>query len=633
MKHLSLVATATDFAALEAADETVDETTSTTNPFQGVPAAIRAALEDRGFDELMVVQRAVLAEEAAERDLQISSQTGSGKTVALGLVMAPRLLKKSKVSKAGKPIRALVIVPTRELAVQVGGELEWLYSQVPGLLVETVTGGSSVGQERRRLERRPSVVVGTPGRMLDHIRRGAIDCGEVTQVILDEADRMLDMGFREELEGILEATPAERRTHLVSATFSPVVQKMAHKYQNDPLTVEGTRLGAANADIEHVGHLLHRQDRYAAIINLILLSQDERALVFVNTRAEASQLADQLANDGFSAAPISGELEQAERTRTLDSFRSGNTTVLVATDVAARGLDIPEVGLVIHTDAPMDSESYTHRAGRTGRAGRKGRSVLLVTPQRRKKVEFLLRRAKVEMQWREVPTAATVEKSLAKRARRRLYDALAAAPEPDEKQLTHATKLMEEMDPTILIARLVELCRGTEKASAQTVKPVSAPPARSYDQDRRQDRYNDRGGRPQYRDDRESRDRGGYRDERPNYGDRPRYQDRGRDRYEDRNQDSRQPREGRTPRNFDPSPAHFEINWGRRDGATPQRLLAFLCRRGDVTSRVIGSIDIEHDTTTFQISNDAARSFEHCASQPDRRDPHLIIRRAHSGRH
>ncbi|TFH21184.1 MAG: DEAD/DEAH box helicase, partial [Myxococcales bacterium] len=361
MTNLSAVATATESGAVEAASPALAPTVacSGSSPFEGLAKPIRKALTKRGFAELTEVQSAVLASGAADRDLQISSQTGSGKTVALGMVLAPRLLEAAAAGGAARTLRALVIVPTRELAVQVSAELRWLYAAVPGLTVECVTGGSSVGQERYRLERKPTVVVGTPGRMHDHISRRAIDCSSVAEVVLDEADRMLDMGFREELEAILDATPSDRATHLVSATFPSAIQKLARKYQNNPLAVEGTRLGDANEDIEHVGHLIRLHDRYDAIVNLLLLAKDERTLVFVNTRAEASGLADQLAGDGFAAAPISGDLEQFQRTQTLDAFRNGTKKVLVATDVAARGLDIPEVAMVIQTDAPLDGESYT----------------------------------------------------------------------------------------------------------------------------------------------------------------------------------------------------------------------------------------------------------------------------------
>jgi ATP-dependent RNA helicase DeaD len=574
----------------------------------GLAEPLRRAIEERGFSDLTVVQRAVLSSDAAGRDLQISSQTGSGKTVALGLVLAPCVLEAPSPKKR-QPL-ALVIAPTRELAVQVRGELAWLYAGVRGVDVECVTGGSSVMQEKRRLSSGPRVVVGTPGRVLDHVRSGALDCSAIRELVLDEADRMLDMGFREELEAILDATPAGRRTHLVSATFPAEIQRLARKYQTDPLAVQGTRLGAANEDIEHTGHLVRLHDRYAAIVNTLLLAGDERTLIFVNTRAQASELAAQLAADGFAAAPISGELEQNQRTRTLEAFRSGVTTTLVATDVAARGLDIPDVAVVIHTDAPFDAESYTHRAGRTGRAGNKGRSVLLSTPMRQKKIEMLLSRAKVKLVWRDVPTAAAVEKALAKRERRRVREALDAAAEPNAAQIAFAEKLLEGAEAAQVVARLVELGRDPRHAAACQVEPIAPGVMKLHSGGPRAD-WKDRPAPRASRgnasaDDRRATSRPG-RDERA---------------------EDRQPAARRADARAYQQADVFEMNYGLRAGATPQRVLAILCRRGDVSSREIGAIQIDTSHTSFEVAREASSHFQYCAAQPDERDPRLVIRRA-----
>jgi ATP-dependent RNA helicase DeaD len=581
----------------------------------GLAEPLRRAIEERGFSDLTVVQRAVLSSDAAGRDLQISSQTGSGKTVALGLVLAPCVLEAAS-QKPGRQPLALVIAPTRELAVQVRGELAWLYAGVRGVEVECVTGGSSVMQEKRRLARGPRVVVGTPGRVLDHVRSGALDCSAIQQLVLDEADRMLDMGFREELEAILDATPAGRRTHLVSATFPAEIQRLARKYQTDPLAVQGTRLGAANEDIEHTGHLVRLHDRYAAIVNILLLAGDERTLIFVNTRAQASELAAQLAADGFAAAPISGELEQNQRTRTLEAFRNGVTTTLVATDVAARGLDIPDVAVVIHTDAPFDAESYTHRAGRTGRAGNKGRSVLLSTPMRQKKIEMLLSRAKVKLVWRDVPTAATVEKALAKRDRRRVREALEAAAEPTAAQISFAEKLLEGAEPAQVVARLVEMARDPRHAAACQVEPIAPGVMKLHSGGPRAD-WKDRPAPRALRGNAGTDDRRKpSRDERGERGD-------------DRRAPARAGREERRAdaRGYQQADV-FEMNYGLRAGATPQRVLAILCRRGDVSSREIGAIQIDTSHTSFEVAREASSHFQYCAGQPDERDPRLVIRRA-----
>ncbi|WP_437303151.1 DEAD/DEAH box helicase [Sorangium sp. So ce388] len=405
-----------------------------------LPAPLAGALARRGFTSLTPVQQAVLAPDLAGRDLRVSSQTGSGKTVAIGLALAPRLERAlaerapaaapDAAPRATAAPAAVIIAPTRELAAQIAAELSWLLSPL-GARVACVTGGTSFGAEARSLRRDPLVIAGTPGRLLDHLERGTIDPRGVLALVLDEADQMLDLGFREELEAIAGRMPEDRQTHLVSATFSRDVRALADRFQRDAVSVEGTRPGAANVDIAHVAHLVLPAERDAAIVNLLLLAPGERTLVFVRTREGAAELADKLSALGLPAGALSGDLEQRERTRTLDAFRSGAITTLVATDVAARGIDVPEVGRVIHADPPGDPEIFTHRSGRTGRAGRKGTSVLLVAPFAREHALRLLRRARVEATFRAVPSPDDVlraadERLAAELAAARRHDAGAA---------------------------------------------------------------------------------------------------------------------------------------------------------------------------------------------------------------
>lgn len=404
-------------------------------PFDGVPGPLRAAMQRRGFSELTAVQRAVLFAEGEARNLRISSQTGSGKTVALGLRLAADLAIVTKPEERSGPL-ALLIAPTRELAAQVAGELRWLFEGLPFGEVEVVTGGTDHVRERRVLARRPAVVVGTPGRLLDHIRSRALSCASVEHVVLDEADQMLDMGFREELEAILEQLPSERRSHLVSATFPRAVESLADRFQSDPLHVQGTRLGEANADIRHVVHLIRPRDLDKALVNVLLLSRTERVLVFVRRRIDATRLAEKLASDGFSALPFSDELTQAQRTQTLNAFKSGSIEILISTDVAARGIDIPNVDLVIHADTPGDAETYTHRSGRTGRVGRKGRSVLLAPVQAERYVRRVLEQARIAAEWRAVPNPEQIQRAVTKQTRRELHAILDSDVDPSEKQKT-----------------------------------------------------------------------------------------------------------------------------------------------------------------------------------------------------
>ncbi|HTU62682.1 MAG TPA: DEAD/DEAH box helicase, partial [Polyangiales bacterium] len=339
------------------------------------------ALERKGFTSLTAVQQVVLDPELAGRDLRVTSQTGSGKTVAIGLTLRELPLAAAAAqSGVARPV-ALVVTPTRELAQQVEQELAWLYADA-GVRVACTTGGASYRTEQRAFARGPGIVVGTPGRLLDHLRRGAIDPSQVGALVLDEADRMLELGFREDLLAIIELMPETRLTHLVSATFPRALSSLADRIQRDPAHVEGTILGEANTDIDHVIHIVDPAERGAAIMNLLLAHPDDQTLVFVRMRSDASELAALLSRAGFAASGLSGDMEQAARNRALRGFREGELRVLVATDVAARGIDVQGVTRVLHAEPPTDPDAYTHRSGRTGRAGRKGVSALLLAPSR-----------------------------------------------------------------------------------------------------------------------------------------------------------------------------------------------------------------------------------------------------------
>jgi ATP-dependent RNA helicase DeaD len=441
----------------------------------GIPAPLGEAMRQRGFEGLTSVQRAVQEAESEGRDLRISSQTGSGKTVAIGLALARQLVADAANTERPRPgPGVLVLVPTRELAMQVRDELSWLFAGVRGLGIEVVMGGTSIGLERRALSRRPQIVVGTPGRTLDHLNAGALVGDAVAHVVLDESDRMLDMGFREDLEAILERMPSERRTHLVSATFPASVRTLANRFQRSALHIEGTRLGAANCDIEHVAHMVHPREAHAAIVNLLLLNEGARCLIFVERRIEATALAEKLSAEGFPVQSFSGELPQAQRTRTLNAFRDGTMKTLVSTDVAARGIDVPDIELVIHAAPPKSADAYVHRSGRTGRAGSSGRSVLLVPPRARRQVERLLGIARIKADWKPAPSADKVAKQLRKQFRQQVYERLAVEEGPTQQQIDYAKGLLDGRDPAAVVALLLEMAQPTP---ARAAMDVSEPPA------------------------------------------------------------------------------------------------------------------------------------------------------------
>ncbi len=375
-------------------------------PFPILNAALARALEARSYAEPTEVQAAVLAAGTEGRDLLVSARTGSGKTVAYGLAFAPDLLGEGEAAPpAGAPL-ALVIAPTRELALQVQGELEWLYGP-SGARVVACVGGMDARGEARTLARGCHIVVGTPGRLKDHITRTQLDLSALKVAVLDEADEMLDLGFSEDLEFILNAAPAERRTLLFSATIAREIASLARKYQTDALRIDTVDKSRPHEDIEYRAIRAAPGEEFASLVN-VLRAADSRALVFCATRDGVRNLHQRLANHGFAAVALSGELSQTERNQALSALRDGRAAVCVATDVAARGLDLPELDLVVHYDLPNGAEALLHRSGRTGRAGRKGVCALIVLPRARRRAEQLLMATKVAARWMGPPDAAAI---------------------------------------------------------------------------------------------------------------------------------------------------------------------------------------------------------------------------------
>ena len=415
----------------------------------GAPEPLAAALAARGYEIPTPVQEAVLQDDARGRDLMVSARTGSGKTVAFGMAIAPELLPWPKPSK---PL-CLVVAPTRELAQQVSRELSWLYADAR---VTACVGGADVGKELRALKGGVHVVVGTPGRLVDHLERGSLQLGALKALVLDEADEMLDLGFRDELEEILGAAPAERRTLLFSATIPHAIETLARKYTRDPLRIAANPPSQAHADIEVRAHLVAPREREHAVVNTLRFHDAPAAIVFCATREGVTHLSQSLLERGFAAVPLSGELTQAERTRALHALRDGRARVLVATDVAARGLDLPDVSLVIQADPPQNADVLQHRSGRTGRAGRKGVSVLLVPPQARRAVEMMLRKAGQRAEFSPPPDSDVIRVHDRDRLVREIDQLLK---DPTEEDLALARLLLRDRDAGMLAAALVKVRR------------------------------------------------------------------------------------------------------------------------------------------------------------------------------
>lgn len=506
------------------------------SPFKDLRPPLARALVARGFETLTAVQTAVTAPEVQNADLIVSAQTGSGKTVAFGLTVAATLLgAKERFDAAGAPL-TLIIAPTRELAIQVRGELEWLFGPAGGRIASCV-GGMDMRDERRALGAGAHIVVGTPGRLVDHIRRGSLDLQSLKAVVLDEADEMLNLGFREELEFILEASPAERRTLMFSATMPRAIETLAKTYQRDAVRLNTVNAQKQHADIEYRALVAAGHDAENAIFNVLRYHDATNALVFCGTRAAVTRLASRFENRGLSVVALSGELSQSARTHALQAMRDHRAQVCVATDVAARGIDLPDLDLVVHADLPKNTEALLHRSGRTGRAGRKGASVLIVPYSARRRTERLLHEAGIQAKWGAPPSADDIKQ---RDDERLLADPLLQAPlQTSEEAIVRA--LLAEHDPVQIAAAFVRVHRKGQAPPEDLIPaPEHIPSAKRHDQTRA------------------------------------------------------------VPENFEGG-AWVSLSVGRTKSAEPRWLIPMLCKAGGITKRQIGSIRIEQNETRVEI--------------------------------
>jgi ATP-dependent RNA helicase DeaD len=524
--------------------------------FPLTPAPFARALTERKYEDPTPVQLAVLEAKAEGRDLVVSAQTGSGKTVAYGLAIATTLLGEAERFPQEASPMALIVAPTRELAMQVERELEWLYHYT-GARILSCVGGMDPKRERRRLADGAHIIVGTPGRLRDHLERGVLNITDLKTVVLDEADEMLDLGFREDLEFILEATPAERRTLLFSATMPKIIANLAKRYQRNALRIEASGGERAHADIEYRAMRVAPNEVEHAVVNVLRFVEAQSTIVFCNTRDHVRHLHATLLERGFAAVYLSGELSQGERNHALQALRDGRARVCVATDVAARGIDLPNLGLVIHADLPNDAEILQHRSGRTGRAGKKGVSVVLVPLSRRRKAEQMLAAAKVNPVWSGPPQAEDIRKL---DQQRMLHDPLLTEISSEE-DLEMARAVLATRSPEEIAAALVRVYRARLPAAEDVFDPG---PGREF-----------REAKPARRDAQAS-----------------------------------------GPSNF----TWFRLDIGRKNNADPKWLLPMICRRGKVVKADIGAIRITDNETRFEIANAVVERFTIASLMADDED-------------
>ena len=428
---------------------------------------LNEALAERGYHTLTSVQQAVIAPELENKDLVVSAETGSGKTVGFGLAIAPKLLGENKAfDNPGSPL-ALIIAPTRELAMQVKQELTWLYEKVGAKIVSCV-GGMDMREERRSLSKGAHIVVATPGRLRDHIMRKSLLTKQINTVVLDEADEMLDLGFQDDLEFILEKTPTNRRTLMFSATIPDAIIKLTKTYQVDAKRLKITNENSQHSDIDYRVISVAKHDTENAIINLLRYHEAKSSLVFCNTRAMVNRLSTRFSNRGFSVVALSGELSQNERTQALQSMRDGRAKVCIATDVAARGIDLPSLELVIHADLPSNYETLLHRSGRTGRAGRKGVSALIISKRTQQKAQSLLKLAKIKASFQNAPSVKMI---LEKDYERMVNDPI-WEDELRSDQIKKAKLLLDKYDPDKIAAAYINLY-NSQKSAPEDLTPLN----------------------------------------------------------------------------------------------------------------------------------------------------------------
>ncbi|MCA1012933.1 DEAD/DEAH box helicase [Halobacillus halophilus] len=432
----------------------------------GLSNPILKSLDDMGFEETTPIQEQTIPLGLEGKDVIGQAQTGTGKTAAFGIPML------EKIDKQVKSVQGLIVAPTRELAIQVAEEMNRL-GKVKGVRALPIYGGSNMERQIRSLKTN-QIVVATPGRLLDHIRRKTIKLQNVHTAVLDEADEMLNMGFIEDIRDILKALPEERQTLLFSATMPKEIRDIATTLMNNPEEVKVKSKEMTVENIEQYFVEIPEKHKFDTLTRLLDIHDPALAIVFGRTKRRVDEVADGLQARGFSAEGIHGDLTQGKRMSTLNKFKRGRIEILVATDVAARGLDISEVSHVYNFDIPQDPESYVHRIGRTGRAGRKGESISFVTPREKDQLNLIEKLTKKKVERLKVPSSEEASRGQQKVAVEKLVESLGSN---DLKNYKHsANELLEQYDSADIIAAALKMMtkeRSEVPVSLTSVQPIS----------------------------------------------------------------------------------------------------------------------------------------------------------------
>lgn len=532
---------------------------------------VQAAITSAGYDQPTEIQARTIPHLLEGRDVLAQSQTGSGKTATFALPILSRLDATQRLPQV------LVLTPTRELATQVAEAIASYGANVPGFSVAAIYGGQGYETQLRQLKRGVPVVVGTPGRIIDHINRGTLKLNELKTLVLDEADEMLNMGFLDDVKFVLEQTPSERQVALFSATMPPAIRGIAQHYLHDPARItvnQGTMTAAA---IRQRAVITAHRDKYDVLVRFLEIEATDGIIVFAKTREATLELAERLDRDGFPAAALNGDLPQRARERTVDQFKAGKLDVLVATDVAARGLDVSRVSHVFNFDVPQDTESYVHRIGRTGRAGRAGEAIILLSRSQKYKLRQIERLTKQAIEVIDIPTADQVNEARVARLCNRISKTI------ESKDLTRFATVIDDFSKSSghsadqIAAALAHLSQNGRPFFVQDL------PTRSHRSERHDHRSgefgsrNDGPGRGRHRDraddrDRSRRDRGGDQERRPS-------------------------RNRPVPAGMD----RYRIEVGHDDGVKPGNIVGAIANEGGIEGQYIGPINIFAGHSTIDL--------------------------------
>jgi ATP-dependent RNA helicase DeaD len=547
----------------------------------GLSAPVMAAVTEVGYESPSPIQAATIPAMLGGRDVLGTAQTGTGKTAAFALPVLANINL-----NADRP-QALVLAPTRELAIQVAEAFQKYAAKIPGFHVLPIYGGQSYYPQLQALKRGVHVVVGTPGRVIDHLERGSLDLSGLTTLVLDEADEMLRMGFIDDVETVLKKTPETRQVALFSATMPPAIRRIAQTYLKEPVEVNIAAKTTTSANIRQRYWWVSGMHKLDALTRILEVEPFDGMIVFARTKAATEELADKLQARGLAAAAINGDMQQAAREKTIQQLKDGKLDILVATDVAARGLDVERISHVLNYDIPYDTESYVHRIGRTGRAGRSGDAILFVTPREKGMLRSIERATRQPIEEMQLPSVEAVNDRRVEKFLSRITDTLASGKAGEFRALIERYEREQNVPAVDIAAALAQLVQGdTPLLLSQERTPREQRPVRN-------ETY---GNAPR----REREDRPRRHDDAP--GERPARSFDKPERSKIERPDVDRPRADKAPRTApDVGMETYRIEVGHAHGVKPANIVGAIANEAGLESRYIGRIDIQHDHTTLDL--------------------------------